>query len=129
VILSGSSRSNSSRYPQATAAKGRVPIAPGLWLHNLERGAVVLLYNCSAQCSALVEQLQELYAGLRPGGSAGSLKPHMLILPYRDMDRPFAAVAWGYLLELDRLEPDRITQFYVQHVDRGPECRNLGCPE
>jgi Protein of unknown function (DUF3105) len=114
-------------YP--TYGLSEAPIATGLWLHNLEHGAVVLLYNCPDECSELVEQLKALYAKLPPGRNAGTSGPRMLVAPYRDMDRHIAVVAWGYLLEQDQLEPDAIIQFYLDHVDRGPECRNLACPQ
>jgi hypothetical protein len=104
------------------------PVPTGLWLHNLEHGAVVLLFKCSVSCPELVDQLRALYAALPPGRNAQSGGPRMLMSQYPDMDRPIAVVAWGYLLELDELETDAITRFYVDHVERGPECLNLACP-
>jgi len=50
------------------------------------------------------------------------------VLPYTDMDSRIAVVAWGYLLELDELDRDRIVRFYDARIDRGPECVNLACP-
>jgi hypothetical protein len=105
------------------------PVPPGRWLHNLEHGAVVLLYNCPEGCPELVDELRTLAERLPLGRNARSGRPRMLVTPYADMERRLAVVAWGHLLELDHLAPDQITQFYVEHVDRGPECRNLTCPE
>jgi hypothetical protein len=105
------------------------PVPAGRWLHNLEHGAVVLLYHCLDECPALVEELRSLYERLPLGRNARSGRPRMLVTPYSDMEHRLAVVAWGHLLELDRLEPDRIVQFYREHVDRGPECHNYTCPE
>ncbi len=114
-------------YPTYGLSQSAVPV--GLWLHNLERGAVVLLYNCPDQCPGLVERLQALYAALPRARDARSGAPRLLITAYRDMDRRIAVVAWGHLLELDELDTDAISRFYLDHVDRGPECRDLLCPQ
>jgi hypothetical protein len=105
------------------------PVPAGRWLLNLEHGAVVLLYNCPEGCPSLVAELRALYARLPLGRNARSGRPRMVVTPYSDMDHRVAVVAWGHLLELDQLDANRITQFYVEHVDRGPECRNLSCTE
>ncbi|MDP8922983.1 MAG: DUF3105 domain-containing protein [Chloroflexota bacterium] len=103
-------------------------IDPRTWVHNLEHGAVVLLYNCPEGCPDLVQQLRELYITLPPGRNARNGQPRMLIIPYTDMDSRIAVVAWGWLLELDQFDADQITRFYDARIDRGPECVNLRCP-
>jgi hypothetical protein len=104
------------------------PVPPGRWLHNLEHGAIVLLYNCPADCPGLVDELGAIYASLPAGRNARDGGPRMLLTRYHEMDRPIAVVGWGHLLELDQLEPDRVARFYAEHLDRGPECRDLVCP-
>jgi hypothetical protein len=105
------------------------PIAPGYWVHNLEHGAVVLLYRCVEPCPELVGQLRELYKSLPPGRNARSGSGRILATPYPDMDHLIAVIAWGRILELDQFEPNRILAFYEAWIDRGPECRELRCPE
>jgi hypothetical protein len=105
------------------------PIPPGYWVHNLEHGAVVLLYRCPQGCPELVGQVKELYAGLPLGSNARGGAPRLLAMPYSDMDHTIAVIAWGHLLELDRLDREQIVAFYETYLDRGPECRNLSCPE
>jgi hypothetical protein len=105
------------------------PVAPGHWVHNLEHGAVVVLYRCADPCPELPHALRNLYANLPPGRNAmtgGGAR--MLIMPYADMDRRIAVIAWGHLLELDRYDEGPIRDFYERHIDRGPECRDLRCP-
>jgi hypothetical protein len=106
----------------------RTPILPGYWVHNLEHGAVVLLYNCPDACPGDLAELDRLYARLPPGRNSPSGAARLLGLPYADMDHRFAVVAWGRALELDALDLDQIAAFYTRYVDRAPECRRLICP-
>ena len=45
-------------YPAYGLAQPRLPA--GRWVFNLERGAIVLLFNCPAPCPELVSQLEAL---------------------------------------------------------------------
>jgi hypothetical protein len=101
---------------------------PGYWVHNLEHGAVVLLYRCPDGCPDLVAQLRELYASLPAGRNTPGGEPRLLALPYVDMNHRIAVIAWGEILELEQLDRGRILEFYDTHIDRGPECRDLRCP-
>lgn len=96
-------------------------VPEGEWVHNLEHGAVVVLYKCTGgptSCPDLVNQLKEVYATFPPG-KYGKVK--MVITPYTKMENPITLVAWGWRLRLDRFDRDRMLQFYRAHVDRGPE--------
>jgi hypothetical protein len=117
-------------YPTWSQTYGFMDPAPptGIWLHNLEHGSVAILYNCPEACPELVQQLKDLYPTLPLGRNARGGKARALIFPYADMDHKIAAVAWGWLLELDEFDPDQITRFYESRIDRGPECQNLACP-
>jgi hypothetical protein len=118
-------------YPTWHTSYGVVeqPVPAGFWVHNLEHGAIVLLYNCPEGCPDLVTQLKELHASLPKGRNARRGVARMLITPYTDMDHKVAVVAWGRLLEMDDLDRDKILKFYEAYVDRGPECQNLNCPD
>ena len=117
-------------YPTWSQTYGFMDPAPpaGIWLHNLEHGAVAILYNCSQACPELEQQLKDLYPTLPLGRNARGGRARALILPYADMDHKIAAVAWGWLLELDEFDKDQITRFYESRIDRGPECRDFACP-
>lgn len=103
-------------------------IPPQLWVHNLEHGAVVLLYNCPDACPDLVDQIKQLHTELQPGRNTRGNVARLLAVPYGDMDRRIAVTAWGRLLELDQFDRAQIQQFYDAYLDRGPECRDLRCP-
>ena len=102
---------------------------PGVWLHNLEHGAVVVLYNCPSACPDLVAGLTRVYASLPLDPNARTASPRLLIVPYTDMDHRIAVAAWNQLIEFDELDAAAITDFYVTVVNRGPECINLRCPD
>jgi len=114
--------------PYATYGVFEQQVLPGYWVHNLEHGAVILLYNCAEPCPDLVDQLKDLHASLPPGRNARGAVARMLAIPYPDMDHKIAVVAWGRLLELDDFDAHQIRMFYDAYIDRGPECQNLVCP-
>ena len=104
------------------------PLPAGTWLHNLEHGAVAILYNCPQACPDLEQQLKDLYPTLPLGRNARGGRARAIIQAYPEMDRKIAVVAWGWMLELDEFDKDQITRFYESRIDRGPECRDLACP-
>jgi hypothetical protein len=119
-----------SHYPTWSQTYGFMDPAPptGIWLHNLEHGAIAILYNCPQACPELEQQLKDLYSTLPLGRNAKGGRARALIMPYSDMDHKIAAVAWGWMLELDDFDGDQITKFFESRIDRGPECRDFACP-
>jgi Protein of unknown function (DUF3105) len=95
-------------------------IPTGNWVHTLEHGGVVVLYRPDLCDQACQSQLQDTYNSAPTSQLfAGTRK--MLVIPYQEMDHAIAAVAWGWIDELDGFDKDRILAFYRAHVDRGPE--------
>ena len=95
------------------------PHETGYWVHSLEHGYVVVLYNCSSDCPDLQGQLQQFYEAAPKSASFGYQK--LVILPYSDMDHKLAAVAWDRIDELDQFDAGRLLAFYEAYADRGPE--------
>jgi hypothetical protein len=122
--------SSGTHYPTWVQTYGLLDPAPptGNWVHNLEHGAVVILYNCPEGCPEIVKQLGELYPTLPLGPNARGARARVLIVPYTEMDAKVAAVSWGWLLEQPELNTDELRKFVEQHMDRGPECQDLRCP-
>ena len=113
--------SSGDHYDQ-TAPYGvtQTPVATGNWVHNLEHGAVVVLYRpdlCDGDC---VNVLRDTYNSA-PSSQLFPGYKKMIVTPYTDMDHAVATVAWGWLDEMDQPDKDRILAFYRAHVDRGPE--------
>ena len=94
------------------------PIPEGYWVHNLEHGGIVLLYNCPEGCLGLVRQVEGLYRSLPPGKHR---QIKLVVAPYLKMKRRLAILAWNWIDEMDGFDPNRILGFYRAHVDRGPQ--------
>jgi hypothetical protein len=90
------------------------------WVHNLEHGAIVLLYNCPEGCASEVEAL---------AAKAEELGEWVLMSPYSEMEWRFAAIAWEHRMLMGCLDVDAIEQFYHKYVDQGPESVSSDPPE
>ena len=88
------------------------PVRAENWVHNLEHGAVVYLYNCPDGCA---DDIADLSAFVKDG------RPLALLTSYPDMTHRFAVVAWGERLQTDVLDLDAFAAFYAQHHDHGLE--------
>ena len=122
-------------YPPASgphyAAQGIAPVSwqtvgtlvEGQYIHNLEHGGIAILYDCSSgtDCTTLKNQLQTYVQNLVPAEPQfGEYK--MVMTPYsHGMQKKIALVAWDYIEFLDGYDQKAITQFYENHVDKGPE--------
>jgi hypothetical protein len=91
------------------------PVADDVWVHNLEHGGLVLLYNCADACTADVNLLEGFVA----------THPRTLLTPYPEMPRRFAIVSWGYRLGMDTLHEPTLQAFYDRHFNRAPEALEL----
>ncbi len=109
-------------------ASGQGPIAPRLygpsdvaipegWVHNLEHGALVLLYRGDSPGATTEGQtaLRAFYdafpnspvCGIQPGTIQGPV-----IARFDQMATPFAAMVWDRVLPLDTLDTKAILDFY-----------------
>jgi hypothetical protein len=84
------------------------------WVHNLEHGGIVFLYNCPDGCGSdatAIAQLTDLVGR----------RQLALITPYSEMSQKFAVVSWGHRLVSACVDPQAAAAFYAVHVGRGPE--------
>jgi Protein of unknown function (DUF3105) len=95
------------------------PQHPGNWVHNLEHGYIVILYNCPGDCPDLTQQLRQFYDSAPRSQKYGYQK--LVITPYADMDHRIAAVAWNRVDEMDELDLERLSSFYRTYLEKGPE--------
>jgi hypothetical protein len=98
-------------YPQA--------LAPGTWVHNLEHGGIVVLYQCPSSCAALQAQLQALYTQMPFDGQFQEKK--VIFTPFPTLDHLLRVQAWGWTMPLDTVDTAAIDAFYREHVNKGPE--------
>lgn len=102
------------------------PVSEGNWLHSLEHGNVVALYNCEAtdDCEALKSQVRNF---VNSAPTHGCEKSRLLGVAYsRGMSTPISLVAWGIQLDLPAYDGDAMLNFYKRYENRGPE--QVGCP-
>ena len=93
------------------------------WVHNLEHGGVVFLYDCPEGCDADVAALTAFVQSL-PAGRA-------VLAPYAEMDRRVAALAWGVRMTTDCVDTEALQTFFDGAVGRAPENLTqdpVGCP-
>lgn len=124
-------------------ASGTGPIQPRLygpsdralpegWIHNLEHGAMVILYrgksgdpgvtdDGQAQLRALVDAFPASpVCGIQPGTSQGPV-----IARFDEMTTPYAAMVWGRVLPLQELDTAQILDFWQAWGERTnpePQC-------
>lgn len=98
------------------------PLAPERWVHNLEHGGVVFLYNCPAGCDAELATIKDI----------ATTRARTVVAAYDKLPKRFAVVSWGHRLVSDCLDGPAFTAFYKAHVDRAPESNamppNPSCP-
>ena len=93
-------------------------VPEGYWIHNLEHGGVVLLYNCSTPCPDTVSILNGLYNDLKKS-KYGHVK--LVVVPNNRIRSHITVVAWNWQLDLATPDAKAIEAFYEAHVDKGPE--------
>jgi hypothetical protein len=93
------------------------PLARGYWVHNLEHGAIVLVYRPDAP-AATVEALRAVWEAI-------PLDPicrhrRSLVVADPDMDDPVAVLAADWAIE-DCIDEAAILDFVDEHRNRAPE--------
>ncbi len=100
------------------------------WVHNLEHGAIVIVYRPDATAEVL-DVLREAYEDLpmfHPPGPSWS-SPTKLALMTADplLDEPYAVLAWHWMLTSSCVpDKDAIVEFAVRRRDRGREFGHYG---
>ena len=82
------------------------------WIHNLEHGGVVVLYDCPTGCAQDVATLSDWVESL---GNAA------LLSPASSLSMPFAIVAWEHRLLSSCVDLTAMNLFFVEHGNRAPE--------
>lgn len=96
-----------------------VEIPPEYWVHNLEHGYIVVLYNCPSGCNTEFQALRTWYHGLPADSNFGYAK--VIIIPYKEMTVPFAAVSWDWYDPIPVFSIAEVQKFYANHVGNAPE--------
>jgi hypothetical protein len=104
-------------------------VIPQGWIHNLEHGALVVLYQGSSAGATADGQLQlkAFYDTFPPSPVCGLPKGQIgpVIARFDQMASPFQAIVWGRVLFLDAFDQDKILAFWNQWGERTnpePQC-------
>ena len=88
------------------------------WVHNLEHGAVVMLFNCPGGCPNDSAHLQAIMTSTPPDRYN---EQRFIITPDSAMPHRFAAIAWGYRWQGDTIDETAIRCFISARYDMAPE--------
>jgi hypothetical protein len=99
-------------------------IEPEGWIHNLEHGGMVVLYNCSGSCpdEATLQRLEDFVSPATFPASpickipAGVVGP--VVARFDDMTSHFAAIVWDRVMFLDTFDSAQILAFFQQWGDQ-----------
>ncbi|MEO7109391.1 MAG: DUF3105 domain-containing protein [Polyangiaceae bacterium] len=145
--------SSGPHYPIWAAYQAyTTPVDRRYYVHDLEHGAVDLLYNCNVSadggtevidadlvdsgdgdagpCPAVAAQLQAIIDAFpsdpRCSASNGDPRVRFVLTPDPLLDVPVAAAAWGWTYKAQCVDPTTLTQFTKDHYDQGLEeiCAN-----
>jgi hypothetical protein len=81
------------------------------WVHNLEHGGIVFLYNCPDGCDTDLERFTAL----------AKANDHTLLTEYPELPTRFALVAWAHRLLSNCVDVPAFQAFYDANLNRGPE--------
>lgn len=101
------------RYQEYSQAMAR-----GYWVHNLEHGAIVVLYRSDASAD-VIRQLTDAFRSIPVDTSCGHQRA--LLAPDPQLPRLVAAVAADFVLLSDAVDAQAIRDFAVARRGRGPE--------
>jgi len=105
------------------------PVPRAYYVHDLEHGAVVFLYNCgSTGCPDVVSTLQAAADSLpddpmcaEEEGGTESVRVRTVITPDPLIPTRVAAAAWGWIYLADCADLPTLKQFASAHYGQGPE--------
>jgi hypothetical protein len=125
--------SSGPHYPIWAAYQAyTTPVPRGYYVHDLEHGAIVFLYNCGdAGCPDVVAALQAASDAipddpLCTSFEGSAVRVRTVITPDPLLDVPVAAAAWGWVYKANCVDDATLRDFAMRHYGQGPEtlCNN-----
>ncbi len=102
---------------------------PQGWVHNLEHGALVLLYKCDGNvCSDDVQNQLKQFVRTFPNSPVCNVKPGVVspvVTRFDQSPHPFAALVWDRVMYLDTFDAQQVLAFYRQYGEKSnpePQC-------
>jgi hypothetical protein len=113
--------SSGTHYPDWAMYKTYTsPVPWGFLVHDLEHGAIVILYNCPGGCADEVAQAQALIDGLARDKNCGAAPMKIVLAPAPDLTARWAAAAWTWTLRADCFDRQAFASFIGAHYE-GPD--------
>lgn len=90
------------------------PVRPEVWVHNLEHGDIVILFDCPGTCDpGFLQSLQSFF---------NSIVSHKLVITrYPGLSSPIMAVAWQVQRSFDAFDAVELKAFHDRRVGQAPE--------
>jgi Protein of unknown function (DUF3105) len=108
---------------------------PEGWVHNLEHGAIVLLYSCpngaGPGCTDAAQAQMGSMLAQWPNSPICNIPPGKLtpvITRFDDMKWPYAAVVWDVVLPLQTLDQAAIFDFYAKRGEQYNQEKQCAAP-
>jgi len=123
--------SSGAHYPVwAAFQEFTSPVPRGYYVHDLEHGAVVFLYNCAlwgGDCTRLTDALRQASASLPDDPKcSGGVRVRTVISPDPLLTDPIAAASWGFVYRAQCADLESLKAFAAAHYAHAPEdeCAN-----
>ena len=94
------------------------PVPREMYVHDLEHGAIVLLYRCADACPDVVAALSEVLASV---SDPACPVPRVILAPDPLLDTPIAAAAWGATYTATCIDVASLKAFAEAHHAEAPE--------
>jgi hypothetical protein len=86
------------------------------WVHNLEHGHLVLLYDCPGGCPDVVTTLQQLASEAKPGANGVR---RAIVAPASGLPTRTAALLWRRSLQAETPDPEALRCFAALQDEAG----------
>ena len=121
VTYASNPPSSGTHYPDWALYKTySAPVPWGFLVHNLEHGAIDIVYNCPGGCPSEIAQAQAFIDGLAPDKSCAGARMKIVLAPDPTLDVRWAASAWTWTLRADCFDVAAFSSFTAAYYE-GPD--------
>jgi hypothetical protein len=98
------------------------PVDKRIYVHNLEHGGVVVLYNCPQGCPDVVTALRKAIADMPADSKCQApLRTRTILAPDPTLPTQIGVAAWGANYKATCIDQTSLGQFLAANYARGPE--------